>query len=137
MATPRGIRNSNPGNIRISGTPWCGKIAGNDPSFETFDTAENGIRAMVKVLFTYFYKHKLNTIHGIISRWAPASENNTAAYVRAVAKHVGVMPDGHDPISLDNVNTLLKLVEAIIQHENGQQPYSEAQILEGVRLAEA
>lgn len=41
--TPRGIRNNNPMNLRISSNAWRGKIPGTDKSFETFIDPEHGI----------------------------------------------------------------------------------------------
>jgi len=114
----RGIRNNNPGNIRISGNAWQGKLADNtDGTFEQFATMSDGVRALAKNLLTYFDRHGLNTVRGIISRWAPASENMTGAYVNAVANTVGVKPD--DRINVRDANTLALLTEAIIHHENG------------------
>ena len=114
----RGIRNNNPGNIRISGIAWQGKVADNtDGAFEQFATMSDGVRALGKNLLTYFDRHGLNTVRGIISRWAPASENMTGSYVNAVAGQMGIKPD--DRINVRERNTLAMLAEAIIQHENG------------------
>jgi hypothetical protein len=43
-------------------------------------------------LIAYQDKHGLRTIRQIVSRWAPPTENNTNAYVRAVAADTGWMP---------------------------------------------
>lgn len=51
--------------------------------------------------------------------------------VRNMAK--GTLPD--DEISLNNKNVMMSLIKAIIKHENGEQPYSEEQILNGINLA--
>jgi hypothetical protein len=126
MSTPRGIRDNNPGNIRKSDAPWRGKVFGTDPDFETFDTPENGIRALAKTLDAYQSKHGCRTVRQIIYRWAPPGENDTAAYVEHVSASVGVSPD--DTIIVDDPSVMLKLTVAIIQHENGQQPYSLALI---------
>lgn len=133
--TPRGIRNNNPGNIEYHASiPWQGQT-GSDGRFATFDTAHNGIRALAKQLIIYEDKYGLWTVRGIINRWAPPVENNTSAYVNAVAKVVGVDPD--DIISTHGKETLTRLVKAIIQHENGQQPYSDEVISWAVRDAGA
>lgn len=135
MATSRGIRNNNPGNIDRNETKWQGmsKDQSSDPRFIVFDAPEWGIRALAKTLLTYQSKHGLNTVRAIINRWAPPVENNTDAYVNAVAKAVGVGPDSR--IDLDNYLTIRPLVEAIIHHENGQQPYSDKEIDEGLHRA--
>lgn len=84
----RGVRNNNPGNIDYNpANKWVGQLGieqGKNPRFALFDTPENGIRALGKLLQTYRTKYGLKTVGGIISRWAPGVENDTAAYVRAV-----------------------------------------------------
>lgn len=129
----RGVRNNNPGNIRKSATKWSGKIEGTDPAFETFKTPEDGIRALGKNLLNYQDKHGINTIEGIINRWAPTSENNTSAYVQAVAKETGLDPSA--PLNLRNPDTLQKVTTAIIHHENGGHPYGADVVQSGVKAA--
>lgn len=119
---PRGIRNNNPGNIRRSAIPWEGKVTGSDAEFETFATPEHGVRALEKNLSTYQSKYGLDTPREIINRWAPPTENDTSAYVTAVATALGVGPD--DPINVQDPATMQRLRDAIIQHENGQNPYA-------------
>ncbi|MDO9011326.1 MAG: hypothetical protein Q7U78_05900 [Gallionella sp.] len=127
----RGIRNNNPGNIRHSSTHWQGMEAQQtDAAFVQFTTPEYGIRALNKLLDTYAGKYGLTTVQGIITRWAPASENNTAAYIKSVAAQIGVTPGEQL-----NVSHRAALVQAIIRHENGIQPYTMAQINTGVTMA--
>lgn len=114
---PLGIRNNNPLNIRKSGINWQGKT-GDDGSFEVFDTPFNGIRAAARNLKTYANSHGLRTIRSIIGRWAPAVENNVEAYVSSVAQRTGIFPD-----LILNTDDYVAVVEAMIYHENGQQPY--------------
>lgn len=130
---PRGIRNNNPGNVVKTDRPWQGEVLGNDPRYASFETPEAGIRALAKTLTTYDQKYGLNTVQGIIGRWAPASENDTGAYVRTVSAQLGVDP--RQPLNLQDPATMTGLVSAIIKHENGQQPYSDQQIAQGVGAA--
>lgn len=124
---PRGIRNNNPGNIKFNLlNKWVGQT-GHDGTFVIFDNAENGIRAMARLMKTYRDKYGLETIAGIINRWAPASENNTEAYIRSVEQRTGIfrglfLQAGDYPA----------IVAAMIHHENGQQPYSTAMISKAV-----
>lgn len=128
---PRGIRNNNPGNIR-HGDNWQGLSAEQlDSDFCTFTTPEYGIRAMCKILLNYERRHGLNTVRGIISRWAPPVENNTESYVQSVARALNV--DADKEIKVDDY--LDYLVPAIIRHENGQQPYSPEVIRMGINMA--
>lgn len=129
----RGIRNNNPGNIRISSAEWQGKVSkekNTDGAYEQFTSPEYGIRALAKTLVTYMTKHGLVTVAGIINRWAPPSENQTGAYAAAVAKALKVPVDA--PLTMAALPALTK---AIIQHENGVQPYPDALISKGVKMA--
>lgn len=130
----RGIKLNNPMNIRISNAHWQGKVTpSRDSDFETFDTPEHGIRAGTKILLTYYRDYNLNTVDEIINRWAPSSENDTASYINHVSVIMGTSP--HEPLGLTNNDILAKLVEAVIQHEQGQNPYTMAQVDKGVEMA--
>ncbi|TDV70204.1 structural protein P5 [Pseudomonas sp. LP_7_YM] len=141
----RGIRNNNPGNIDYNPrNQWQGQLPP-DPAIEKrfarFDTAENGIRALAKLLLAYRGKDGvpgvggpgIDTVREIISRWAPGGENDTEAYIRAVAADVGVQPN--QPIDIRNFRTLIALTTGIIRHENGAVPYAASVIAEGVQRA--
>lgn len=130
---PRGVRNNNPGNVVKGSTQWEGEVTGSDPKYATFATPEAGIRAMGKTLLAYQDKHGLNTVGAIVSRWAPATENDTGAYASAVAKELGVKPDAQ--INLRDSATLNNLTKAMIRYENGKQPYTEQQIALGLAAA--
>lgn len=146
MATPRGIRNNNPGNLD-RGDPWQGLVDNqSEPRFCTFKDPTWGIRALTVTLITYHDKRKakdgsrIDTIREIITRWAPPHENDTETYIRTVAKAVGVPADME--VSLHDYGTIRPLVEAIIRHENGRGPlknentwYSAEVIDEGLRRA--
>ena len=88
----RCIRNNNPLNIRRGAARWQGMSKrDDDPDFEIFETMAYGWRAAFILLGrTYYEKYHLNTIKKLISRWAPACENNTKGYIAYVAKQVGV-----------------------------------------------
>lgn len=129
----RGLRNNNPGNIRKTGDNWQG-LSDNqtDVSFFQFTHAKWGIRAMAKLLKNYQTRYGLNTVNDIINRWAPPVENNTSSYVSHVAELLEVSP--YQSINLNDTDVLTKLVEGVIKHENGFNPYSIEAIAEGVAL---
>ncbi|WP_085600419.1 structural protein P5 [Pseudomonas sp. B10(2017)] len=146
MTTPRGVRNNNPGNIDFNPrNAWQGQLGIEEgvakPRFARFDQAENGIRALGKLVINYRGKDGLpgvgekgiDTVLETISRWAPSSENDTQAYAAAVAKRIGVRPT--DPINIKDPATLRGMVLGIIVHENGGNPYPDQVIDEGVRRA--
>ena len=140
VLSPRGIRNHNPGNIRRSADNWQGlSPVQNDPQFFQFIGPEWGIRAMMRILVNYQDRHGLNTIRGIISRWAPPNgvdangqpySQNTESYIQHIARAAGVGAD--DPISV--VAMAGRIVPAMIRHENGQQPYSDPILKAGIEL---
>lgn len=67
---PRGLRNNNPGNIRINDDLFQGEIRpSKDKSFKQFTTMAYGYRAMFKILSNYFKNYKLDTIRKMITRW--------------------------------------------------------------------
>lgn len=132
--TPRGIRNHNPGNIRRNGDPWQGLAERqSDVEFFTFKDPIYGIRALARTLIAYQDKHGLRSIRQIISRWAPPVENNTNAYVRAVASDAGL--DADQSLDMHHFDHLLPLAKAIIKHENGRQPYTDTQLTKALVLA--
>ena len=127
--SPRGIRNSNPGNIEYEeDNKWRGQI-GSDGRFSIFDSPVNGIRAMARLINNYRDTYGINTIYGVISRWAPGAENNTTAYIASVSRYTGI-----DPLA-DIGDKLDLLIAAIINHENGQQPYSQNLIDTAIQAA--
>lgn len=127
----RGIRNNNPGNIRMSDSKWEGQT-GDDGDFVKFATPEHGIRALGRNLLSYD-RQGYNTVEQIIGRWAPPNENKTDKYIAAVAGELGVPPNTR--LDMTDITTLTKLSKAIIKRENGQSNYTDAQISSGLQAA--
>lgn len=126
---PRGYRNRNPGNVDRTAERWQGMAEDQsaDPRFIVFTTHEYGIRCVMRLLVSYHDRHGLNTIRGVINRWAPpvgknpatgqAYEQNTSGYVNHVATLTGWHPD--EPLDLLDGQTNVRLAKAIIRHELG------------------
>lgn len=133
MADPReplGIRLNNPGLLEKTNIPWYGKVDGEHPRFEAFSSPEAGIRALARNIITKQRRDGVNTITALISAHAPANENPTDNYIAFVRKAVGSEEfDANDP------EQLKKIVGAIIQFENGKNPYDQAIVEEAVRAA--
>jgi hypothetical protein len=90
---PRGIRNNNPGNLEISSSRWRGKIyPSGDPRFEQFYKIEDGARAQMINIRTWFLRGK-NTLRKLVETWAPATENNTQDYINFLSASLKVSPD--------------------------------------------
>lgn len=143
---PRGIRNHNPGNIRISKDLWRGQLplalsSKTDKEFCVFIEPHWGIRALIVLLRNYGNKmgiknignDKIDTVYEVINRWAPTNENDTNSYALHVADYCGV--GVNDVINLKDEVFLTKLVKAIILHENGQQPYTDGVIKKAFDLS--
>lgn len=118
---PRGYRNNNPLNIRISSSNWQGKITPNtDGAFEQFTSMAYGFRAAMVLIRTYIQTYGLNTVAKIISRWAPDIENNTENNIRRVCNTTGFSPDRIiDPYNRED---MCDLVYAMAIVENGSAP---------------
>ncbi|QKJ63833.1 hypothetical protein [Flavobacterium sp. M31R6] len=118
----RGIRNNNPGNLRMTKNNWQGKIPYDknkdaNKAFEQFETMQFGIRAMLRNLVTHIDRGE-NTIRKLITTYAPPVENNTELYIKQVASAVGLTPDA--TIKKVDSTMLFLLAKAIIKKENGQ-----------------
>lgn len=118
MATPRGIRNNNPLNIRRNSTKWKGLATEQrDRDFFCFVSPEWGYRAALITLRNYRKLHNLQTITQWIVRWAPPAENNTDAYINFVCRKCGInketIPDINDS------KQMCEIVAAMSYMENG------------------
>lgn len=117
---PRGLRNNNPGNIRLSKTIWYGEVRpSQDKAFCQFESMPYGYRALIKLLQNYRKKHGCRTIADMIRRWAPPTENNTNAYILSVCKEMQV-PTTYEP-DVEDRETMCALAAAISKHENGME----------------
>lgn len=130
----RGERLKNPGNIRHSASPWIGRAKVQaDAEFVTFTDPVYGIRALAKVLLTYYRVHKRKTVRQIVERWAPSHENPTNSYARFVAGKMRVRED--ETLDLTKPAVLERLVKAIIAFENGRNIYPDDLVRDGVQRA--
>lgn len=117
---PRGIRNNNPGNLKIAPISWQGKIPvaqNTDGTFEQFNELRYGIRAMIMDVTSDVRKGQ-NTIRKLITEYAPESDSNlTTTYINFVSQKTGIAPD---TIISPTTDTMRKIVKAQIQLENGE-----------------
>lgn len=129
---PRGIRNCNPGNIRITKDKWKGlREVQTDGEFFQFKTMAWGYRALIRCLQNYRKRHGCETIADFIRRWAPPSENDTMSYIRTVCEKMGV-PPVYVP-NVDDKVTMCMMAAAISFVENGRLADME-EVAEGWRL---
>lgn len=109
-----GIRNNNPLNIRYSKhVHWKGQT-GVKKGFCTFESMKLGYRAGILLLCNY-YNRGYDTIHKIINRFAPPTENNTQAYIKYVSAVSGVNPY----VRIPNLYTLASVARIMSVYECG------------------
>ena len=138
-SSPRGLRNRNPGNVKRSSSSWLGKIPhaqSTDSTFEQFTDAKYGIRVIAYLLLKYQRDKGKKTIRQLIGEaggWAPTNtDKNPSSYATWVAAQLGVSETA--ALDLYAGRNLERMVTAIIQFENGQQPYTSGAIADGVAL---
>lgn len=118
MSLSRGLRNCNPGNIRITKDKWQGlRAKQEDKSFFQFETIDYGYRALIRTLQNYQRKHGCQTIADFIKRWAPENENNTSGYINRVCREMQI-PSTYVP-DVNDKATMCAFAAAISQVENG------------------
>lgn len=115
-ATPRGIRNNNPGNLRYGNFAASHGASGQDSGgFAIFRTMEEGVAAQ-KALLASYLKNKIDTIRKVLQKYAPSSENNTSAYINDVSRRTGINPD-----AVLTAKDIAAVSRAIFTHENGKK----------------
>lgn len=122
----RGIRNNNPANIRRTrGASWKGASPKQtDSEFVHFESMVYGVRALIVLLRTYKTKYNLTSVESIITRFAPASENDTKAYISYVCSVLHCLPDYNLTLNFHRFMysyDLYNLCRAICKMESGYQ----------------
>ena len=122
---PLGLRQNNPGNIR-PGAGFIGET-GVGSGYATFQNPLFGGRALARLLSTYKNQYGISNIDSLIDRYAPSGDNTMESrtnYKGFIANKLGVGKD--DEIDLDDDNTKLGVMKAIVEFENrNQNPYSD------------
>lgn len=101
---PAPLRNNNPGALMPGG------------QLAQYPDMQTGLAALDRNLQSYG-SQGVNTLSGVISKWAPPNENNTQAYIQDVSQRLGVKPD--QPIDLSNPAVRQAISTGIMLHENG------------------
>lgn len=122
-----GFRNHNPGNLREASNS-----TGRNQGFSTFASDNDGLAAMARQLMLYGDRGN-NTPGGILHTYAPRTENKTQQYINAVSARTGY--DSRQRLDLHNPEILKTLMAAMIQHEQGSQPYTEEQLKNAIQSA--
>ena len=135
----RGLRNNNPLNIRRSKDKWKGmRAVQSDAQFCQFESLEWGWRAAFWLLTrTYYHKYRLFTIRAIVTKWAPAIENNTKAYIANVSRLTGIGPDEPIGIPSERPARWIALGTAMAIQENGTESLDYFAMMRGWELCRA
>lgn len=113
----RGIRNNNPGNLNFAGQKGATLESGPNARFASFPTMLEGIAALDRQVMLYLKRGK-NTIDQIIDIYAPSSDgNNTSSYKSYLSQYTGL--GVKEKIDGSNFEVMKKLIQGIINHENG------------------
>lgn len=135
---PRGIRNNNPGNLNYVGQNGATLEDHATPRFARFNSAFEGFAALGKQIKAYYNGtskaagyQKLQSVEDIISRFAPASENNTQAYINKLSKMLGV--GRGDSLNIQDPQVLATLMNGVTQIENGKNPYAPEMVLKAAQ----
>jgi hypothetical protein len=111
---------NNPGNLRKPGQTT---------GFAQFPNEATGLRAMADQLRRYDNKYGVDTVAGVVNKWAPASDgNDVEAYIRNVASRTGFKAD--QKLDLNDNDTLAKLMSAMTKQETGKSNYTPKVIVE-------
>jgi hypothetical protein len=107
------------GGVAASGNNLVGlRPTGATTGFQTFGSPEESIAAGVRQLQTNMDQHKITTLAQQITRWAPPSENDTAAYIKAVAAETGLDPNA--PLNVHDKEVARQVIAAIAHRETGR-----------------
>ena len=131
--SPRNLRNNNPGNITAGA--WANEhgATGSDGRFAIFPDKETGSRAMDALLQRYTKKDGLDTVSGIVGKWAPSSENDTGAYSNSVAKRMGVSPD--QKLDMNDPAVSAAIAKEMSRIEGSADAYRDKQLPDAARPA--
>ncbi|HEY9059373.1 MAG TPA: hypothetical protein VIO64_02540 [Pseudobacteroides sp.] len=108
----RSWRNNNPGNLKYGSFASSNGAIGTDGQFAIFPNYDTGYNAK-KTLITTTYRDY--TIEAMMNKYAPPSENDTAAYIRYIVSKTGMPASTY--IRDMNSSQLNSLLDAMKQYE--------------------
>lgn len=112
-------KGNNPCNVRRSSDTFKGEIKSTG-AFKVFIDNAHGYRCTMVILRTYIRRHGIDTIEGIINRFAPPDDNNpTENYINFVADKSGFIRSQTIAFAKD---AILPIIYAISWFEQGRKP---------------
>lgn len=105
--------NKNPLNVKFrEDDPWEGQAGYDEFGHAVFDEWEYGIRAAALVLRSYAVIHEIDTVEGVVKRFA---EGNQESYIDFLCDRLGVSPAD----SIDVIARMPELLRAMSRFESG------------------
>lgn len=105
--------NKNPLNVKFrKDDPWEGQVGYDEFGHAMFDEWEYGIRAAALVLRSYAVIHEIDTVEGIVKRFA---EGNQESYIDFLCDRLGVSSTD----SIDVIARMPELLRAMSRFESG------------------
>ena len=107
-------QNNNPLNIKsLKSDKWHGQIGVDKHGHVIFDTPEHGIRAAAYVLKNYSMRHGIDTVQGIVQRFATGNQEE---YIKFLCRKLDVRPDE----KLDIIRRMADILKAMSRFESGK-----------------
>lgn len=108
------VKNNNPLNVKaMKHDTWQGQIGIDKHGHAIFDTPEHGVRAAAYVLKNYAMRHDIDTVEGIVKRFATG---NQQPYIAYLCKRLGLRQD--EPFNI--LHRLPELLKAMARFESGR-----------------
>ena len=136
--TSTGVRNNNYLNVKNTKPPWLdlnrSEAKSDERGHAIFSDPAYGVRAGIRLLRTYYFRHNLKTIAEILSRWAPSGDtvgslpgapaNSPLEYSTFVARRMGInfnqkLDIFNEDKFIGNILRLRGLFSAMAEFENG------------------
>ncbi len=108
-------RFNNPCNVKrsVNGAKWKGQIGYDSQGHIHFVSVYHGIRAAAMTLRSYYTRHGIKTLNGIISRFC----GGNPGYVKFLSSNMGLAPDEEFNV----VDRIPELVWFMSQYESGKR----------------
>lgn len=114
---------NNPFNIRNNKrNKWQGQN-GSRRGFCNFIYLDYGIRAAAYLLMYSYRRIGIDTILGIVKRFAPPSENDTFAYIRFIVQSTNI----HENVRITTQKDYVLILHAMAQMEGNPLPLEQIQ----------
>ena len=128
-----GLTRNNPGDLLPEHVQWFGLAAAQpDHGPLAFDSMTDGIRAFVKLCYTY-QERGLNTPTTFVTNFSPPGDNPTQQYITNVCLWTGYLPN--QTLDFHDTPTMINWALAVFKQEQGSNGITPDQITTAIALA--